>query len=196
MEIGIKILFAAMLALFVTMLYCAIIVGDEADDREREIREERVMTPSRKAVPASSAPTVEWTRYAVPLDEDLQRYIEDLCREYEVPANVVMAVIEVESNYDPLCVGDEGHSYGLMQVWEECHHERCKRLNAYNLLDAKQNVRVGIDILAELIEHFEGDVEMALSFYNGAGGVVPNTYAHIVMTRAEQLLESSQAVFK
>ena len=198
MEVGIKILFAVMFALVITMLYCAIIVGDEADDRERKIREDRVMT-NTTPVPAPELTTncrqlSEWTRYPVPLDDDLQRYIEELCREYEVPSSVVMAVIETESNYDPMCVGDEGHSYGLMQIWEECHKDRMKRLNVENLLDAKQNVAVGVDFLAELIDHFEGDIEMALSFYNGSGGVVPNTYAHIVMKRAEQLLESSQHV--
>lgn len=186
-------------ALIVTLLYCALCIASDADDRMEEIMESRLIVPEVTPVPAPEATTncsqlSEWTRYPVPLDDDLQRFIEDLCKEYEVPSSLVMAVIETESNYDPMCVGDEGHSYGLMQIWEECHHERCKRLGAYNLLDPRQNVLVGIDILAELIDHFEGDIEMALSFYNGSGGVVPNTYAHIVITRAEQLLESSMHV--
>ena len=38
-------------------------------------------------------PVEVWARYDVPLDDDLQRYIVEMCRAYEVPASVVMAVI-------------------------------------------------------------------------------------------------------
>ena len=96
------------------------------------------------------APAV-WTRYPVPLDDELQIYIEQLCAEYEVPANVVFAVIEVESGYDPSLVGDGGNSWGLMQIYATQHTARCVRLGAWNLLDPKANVRVGIDFLGELL---------------------------------------------
>lgn len=163
-----------------------------------EIREDRLIVPEATEVPApeeaetgEAAPAV-WTRYPVPLDDELQIYIEQLCAEYEVPANVVFAVIEVESGYDPSLVGDGGNSWGLMQIYATQHTARCVRLGAWNLLDPRMNVRVGIDFLGELLA-IHDDIEWALSWYNGWGGE-PCDYAGAVMCIAEQLLESSQQV--
>ena len=160
---------------------------------EMHILHERIMTmatsvPMPTATPAPKA----WTRYDVPLDDDLQIYIGELCRQYEVPANVVMAMIEVESGFDAELVGDGGNSWGLMQIYATQHTARCVRLGAWNLLDPKANVRVGIDFMAELLDTGHG-IEWALSWYNGWGGE-PCDYAGAVLCIAEQLLESSQLV--
>ena len=135
-------------------------------------------------------PVEVWARYGVPLDDDLQRYIEELCKSYEVPASVVMAVIQTESGCDAELIGDDGHSFGLMQIYSTQHTARCIRLGAWNLLDPYQNVRVGIDYLAELLNCGHG-IEWALSWYNGHGGE-PCEYAYKVMTEAERMLESVQ----
>ncbi len=182
------ILAAILMCVFIVVLYCVLIVASNADDREREIWEERVMT-NTTPVPA---PADTWTRYDVALDDDLQRYIGQICRKYEVSTALVMAVIEIESGCDPACVGDNGHSYGLMQIYLDCHRDRCIRLNAYNLFDPRQNVLVGVDFLAELLSYGHGE-EWALSWYNGLGGD-PGEYTYKVMTEAERLLESSQQV--
>ena len=127
------ILLALLLAAAVTMLYCAIIVGDEADDRESEIWEDRIMTPSYTPVPAPE----QWVRYSVPLDDDLQKYIEKLCREKEVPSPVVIAIVGVET---------EG---------------------TFDICDPDQTIREIVDRLSELITTYDGDWDAALSFYNG-----------------------------
>lgn len=190
-----------MLALFVTVIYCALVVASDTDDA-MEIYAERVMT-NTTPVPAVAEDHAEterrtsWARYSVPLDDDLQRYIEDLCIEHEIPASIVFAVIETETHgtFDTNSMGDpvDGYyrSFGLMQILESEHHDRCLRLNAYNLLDPYQNVRVGIDYLAELIgpNWYDGDWKGALSFYNGDS---TGTYAKKVLNRAEQLAESTQ----
>lgn len=179
------IFMAVLLAVFIALLY---IVLAKASGGKQEIREERVMTDTTP-VPA---PAETWTRYDVDLDDGLQRYIGQICRKYEVSTALVMAVIEIESGCDPACVGDNGHSYGLMQIYLDCHRDRCLRLNAYNLFDPRQNVLVGVDFLAELLSYGHGE-EWALSWYNGLGGD-PGEYTYKVMTEAERLLESSQQV--
>ena len=167
----------------------------QAGDKTMEIDEQKMIVPEVTPIPPvedQATPEV-WTRYPVPLDDELQRHIEDTCKRYEVPANIVMAVIERESNCDPKCMGDNGNSWGLMQIYSLEHTARIQRLGVWDLLDPYQNVAVGIDYIAELQNYFNGDIEKALSFYNGSGGE-PSEYAYHVMTRAEQLLESSQAV--
>lgn len=173
---------AVLLAAIVTVLYCCLIVASNADDRMDEIMEERIMT-NTTPVPA---PTEPWVRYNVPLDDDLQQYIEKLCREKEIPSSIVIAVIGVESDFTADCIGDNGNSYGLMQIWETEHHDRCLKLDAVNLLDPYQNVRVGIDILAELINTYDGDWDKALSAYNGDK---TGRYAERVQAYAECLAE-------
>lgn len=164
-----------------------LIVASNADDRMDEIWEERVMTPSYTPVPAP-----EWRRYQLPLDDELQKHVERLCKEYDVDAAIIFAIIEAESGCDPMCVGDNGRSYGLMQIMEECHHPRCVRLGADNLLSPYQNVLVGIDFFSELMDEGKG-IDWALSWYNGHGGD-PCEYALQIQNRAEELREASERV--
>lgn len=176
------------LCLFLVVLYSMLVMASEAD-RQMEIREDRVMTP-----PAAPEPTT-WTRYPVNLDDELQKHIERLCSKYKVPASIVMAVIEAESGCDPNAMGDVENGYyqsfGLMQIREKSHHDRCIRLGADNLFSPYQNTLVGIDYLAELIDYFDGDYEKALSFYNHDDS---GQYAYNVLRRAECLMESSMTV--
>jgi len=184
------IFMALLLAVFVTLLYgCLCIASDEDDAAEEAAEKQRIVTD---IIPS---PVPEgWVRYNVPLDDDLQKYIEKLCREYEVPSPIVIAIIAVETGgtFDPELKGDyiDGvpRSFGLMQIWESEHHDRCLRLNAINLCDPRQNVRVGIDFLAELIspELFDGDWDKALSFYNNDA---TGRYAEMVQAYAECLAE-------
>lgn len=176
-------------ALFVTLLYCALVVASDADDRMDEIVESKLIIPEVTPVPM---PPETWVRYAVNLDDDLQKYITKVCRDYGVSSSVVMAVIETESDCDPYCISDNGHSKGLMQIWEDEHKDRMERLGVTDLLDPKQNILCGVDFLAELMD-IHNDAEWALSWYNGHGGD-PCEYAYKVLTRAEQLLESCQVM--
>ena len=179
-------------AVYLVILYCMLVVASREDDRMEE-EYAKLLVPETTPVPAPE-PTV-WTRYAVNLDDELQKHIEKLCAEYRIPASVVMAVIETESGCDPNAMGDveDGYyqSFGLMQIREKSHHDRCVRLGADNLFSPYQNTTVGIDYLAELIDYFDGDYEKALSFYNHDD---TGEYAYKVLRMAECLMESSMMV--
>lgn len=109
--------------------------------------------------------------FDVPLDEDLQTYIFELSEDIGIDPAIVIAIVEKESNYDALAVGDHGRSLGLMQIQFRWHTARMAELGCDDLLDACQNVCVGIDILADLLE--EGrSIEWVLMAYNGG-----HTYA-------------------
>lgn len=177
-----------MLTLFVTVIYCALAVASDAAGA-MEIQEDRFVTPEVTPVPMPEEVKVVVT-YPVPLDQGLQDYIVQTCLDYEISPCVVFAIIGVESNYDASLIGDNGKSYGLMQIYASQHTQRCIRLNAYNLLDPKQNVLTGIDYLAELLGTGH-DIEWCLSWYNGHGGE-PCEYARTVLCNAEQILEGVQ----
>ena len=104
--------------------------------------------------------------FDIPLDEGLQTYIFGLSKDIGIDPAIVIAIIEKESNYDASAVGDHGRSLGLMQIQLRWHTARMADLGCDDLLDARQNVCVGIDILADLLEEGES-IEWVLMAYNG-----------------------------
>jgi soluble lytic murein transglycosylase-like protein len=146
-------------------------------------------------------PVKAYVRYPVPLDDDLQRFIVDKSVEKGVSPALVMAIIQRESNFDPNLIGDDGQSFGLMQIYASEHTARCIMLDAPNLLDPYKNVEVGIDILSQLMSYGKS-LDWVLMAYNGgmtyagqmeSDGNVSN-YAKAVQAVAERLAESVMVV--
>ena len=137
----------------------------------------------------------------VPLEDNLQIFIAGLCDEKHIEPELVLAIIERESRWDPQAMGDNGASYGLMQVQPYWHEGRMERLGVTDLLDPYGNVTVGIDILAEKLEKYDTLGE-ALTVYNAgptgaeklyfSKGIYANEYALEVMARAEEMKELKQ----
>lgn len=132
--------------------------------------------------------------FDVPLSEDLQDHIFKECEKHGIDPAIIVSMIKRESNYRAKVTGDSGQSYGLMQIQLKWHRDRMGKLGVTDLLDPYQNVTVGIDYLAELIDRGKG-VEWALMAYNGgpsyanrkvAAGVVSD-YAKGVLKFANSL---------
>lgn len=144
--------------------------------------------------PAPSEEVVTRSYYDVPLDHDLQDHIFYLCEMYDVDPKIVIAMIRKESTYNSQCIGDNGNSYGLMQIQPMWHQKRMNELGCVDLLNPYQNVQVGIDYLAEMLE-WGGSIEWALMAYNAgpsyaweleAEGRV-SYYARTVLEYADEL---------
>ena len=123
-------------------------------------------------VPA--APEYRMIYPGIPLRQDFIEYLTGICKDYDVPVPLVLAVIARESDFDAGLVDDYGQSYGLMQVQPQWHRERMERLGVIDLLDPSQNILVGIDYLAELLNIGKGE-EYAVMWYNG-GEIHANAY--------------------
>ncbi len=99
--------------------------------------------------------------YDIPLEQDVQNHVVELCEIYGIDPALVFAIIEQESQYDTYAVNDDEGCLGLMQI-KTCN------LIPYGLdkpFDPIENTRVGIQILAErLREH--GNIEKALMAYH------------------------------
>lgn len=128
--------------------------------------------------------------YAVPLSEELQQHIIKVCEQYGVDPEIVFAMAQRESSYKVDAVGDNGASIGLLQIQSKWHSERMKRLGCTNLYDPYQNVTVGVDYLAELLNRY-GDMGKALTAYNRGSYVGTVTeYAQSILTMANELEET------
>lgn len=127
------------------------------------------------------------TDYDTPLTEELEDYVVEVANSYGLPVEIVLGVIEVESNFNVNAVGDYGNSLGLMQIQPRWNKERMERLGVTDLLDAKQNILTGCDILADILSKGYG-MEKALVIYNrgeqGAVGYDSTEYSQKVIEKA------------
>lgn len=169
----------------------------EADKVEESVvSETEITTEESKEETEEVATTKDETEelvkfyYDVPLAYELQDYIIRLCEEHHIDSAVVIAMIKRESGFQADAIGDGGNSLGLMQIQPRWHSGRMDKLSCTNLLDPMQNVKVGIDLLAELIDSYGGDVGKALTAYNQGycNGYISN-YATTVLATSEYLKE-------
>src|SRR5687768_13387044 len=92
--------------------------------------------------------------------------IELYSAKYGVDPTLVRAVIQVESDFNPMCVSHKG-ARGLMQLMPAT----AKRFGVTKVHDPEQNIHGGIRYLAFLLELF-GDMPRALAAYNAGEGAV------------------------
>ena len=130
---------------------------------------------------------------SVPFTARFQKWIDNKCKSYGISTNVVMGVIETESNFTIKAMGDNGEAYGLMQIQKKWHKKRMQKVNAVNLLNCYDNVHVGIDYLAELYKANNKNWHKTLMAYNGGQayanrrvkkGIYSSEYSRNVMERA------------
>jgi len=79
---------------------------------------------------------------------------------FEVPVELVEAVIQVESGWNPYAVSKKGAA-GLMQLMPET----AVRFGVRDRFDIKENIRGGVAYLAWLIRLFKGDLRLAVAAY-------------------------------
>lgn len=117
---------------------------------------------------------------AIEVPAKIREAIKEAARKYDLPADLIAAVIKVESNFDTAAVSKEGAG-GLMQLMPAT----ARALAVRNRFDLEQNIDGGSRYLKSLLERFEGQVELALAAYNAGpdavvryGGVPPYRQTH------------------
>lgn len=101
---------------------------------------------------------------------------------HDLPPELVLAVIEVESNFDRFAISYAG-ALGLMQVMPFWLDEIGRPDD--NLFHIETNLRMGCTILRHYLDRENGDLVRALARYNGSLGrtVYPNKVFDKLRTR-------------
>ena len=124
------------------------------------------------------------------ISEEYQNYIYDVCSEYDISPELVMAMIEKESSGIATVSSPNGKCKGLMQIYDRYHQSRMTNLDVTDIYDPESNIRVGVDYLYELIISY-GDVATALMVYNGDSRALEegyiSSYANKILNRANEL---------
>jgi hypothetical protein len=136
----------------------------------------RAQAGAAKEVPAASFFTVPWPFPAalrmppacdpVP-PADMDPLVAQAATREGIKAELIKAVIQKESAWVPCAVSPKG-AQGLMQLMPET----AAGLGVEDAFDPAQNISGGTKFLKQLLERYNGSVELALAAYNAGPGSV------------------------
>lgn len=99
--------------------------------------------------------------------ESYQNMIKEIASRHGVDAELVKAVIQVESNYNDRARSPKGAS-GLMQLMPAT----AARYGVQSIFDPSQNIEGGVRYLKDLMQLFKSDLRLAVAAYNAGEGAV------------------------
>lgn len=102
--------------------------------------------------------------YDIPLNMEQQDIVREISAEYGVPFELVLAVMQVESNFDVTAIGN-GNCYGIMQIHQINHPALEKQLGITDWLSLSDNAKAGCYMLGQLLDKYQ-DETRALMAYN------------------------------
>lgn len=160
--------------------------------------------PSELRVPGKTdagATLLTWLDIA-PEVKAVQPWVREAAEENGVDAELLKAVIAVESGYQKGAVSPRG-ALGLMQITPVTASRYATPADAARLIEPRINIHTGARMLADLIRRF-GHIDAALAAWNAgegavrrAGNRVPDieetqAHVHLVLELYWALLQQSQ----
>lgn len=113
----------------------------------------------------NEAPAVRERRLSATLlpasDPELTRLIDEHAGNKGLDPQLVQAVIQAESGYNPRALSNKG-AMGLMQLMPGTAQD----LAVADPWDPDQNIRGGVSYLRSMLDRFGGSLELALAAYN------------------------------
>lgn len=125
----------------------------------------------------------DFYRSDIPLDLPTQRLLFEACKEFNVDYELALAVIWRETIFQNIYAAEEGSS-GYMMIQERWVKKEMEELGATDLMNPKDNFRVGCYLLSDFIGRY--GVEGGLTRYN-TGHSGSSWYANSVIGKWMEL---------
>src|SRR5687767_10301826 len=138
------------------------------DKRWKMVRKEEGSTSSGSPIVGGARSVT--TGLFMPAQADILKYstlIESASRNHGVDPNLVHAVITAESGYNARALSRAG-AQGLMQLMPDT----ARRYGVQNSWDPADNINGGVKYLKDLLQMFEGNLELAVAAYNAGENAV------------------------
>jgi soluble lytic murein transglycosylase-like protein len=98
---------------------------------------------------------------------EIEKLVEQLAPQYSIDPKLVMALISVESGFNPKAVSPR-NAQGLMQLIPET----AERFGVKKVFNPADNIKGGLAYLRWLMAFFQGDVKLVLAAYNAGEAAV------------------------
>jgi soluble lytic murein transglycosylase-like protein len=125
------------------------------------------------------------------------RFVRQYATHYHVPPELIAALIDVESRWNPRAVSNKG-AMGLMQLMPAT----ARRYGAFAPFDVEQNIAAGTRYVTALMWEFHGDLRLvAAAYYAGDRGIArkqldyrnPDVVAYVQAVRRQYMLRKYPA---
>jgi soluble lytic murein transglycosylase len=126
-----------------------------------------------------------------------ERCVEHYAAHYRVPPELIAALIDVESRWNPRALSNKG-AMGLMQLMPDT----ARRYGAFQPFDVEQNIAAGTRYVTTLMWEFKGDLRLvAAAYYAGDHWIGqkqlnyrnPDVIAYVEAVRRQYLIRKQAA---
>ena len=121
---------------------------------------------------------------------NIDEHIARAATEHGVSRELIRAVIEIESRFDPFAISARG-ACGLMQLMPAT----ARRFGVVDCHNVRQNIHAGTRLLKALLIRYDGDIPLSMAAYNAGegavarhGGIPPYRQTRAYVRNVERLL--------
>ena len=126
-----------------------------------------------------------------------ERCVQHYAAHYRVPPELIAALIDVESRWNPHALSNKG-AMGLMQLMPDT----ARRFGAVQPFDVEQNIAAGTRYVTTLMWEFHGDLRLVAAAYNAGDHWVgqkqlnyrnPDVIAYVEAVRRQSVIRKQAA---